>query len=295
MPAGSLESVKTEMGQKTALAPPKLSLVGNGGSENEQVKRPGSRYEVRTITITYKRKRRWPANSTIAHKPMLVDSGSSSDAKSDNCDDYEPPTKSGRPASLKTAKSKRGRPPGSKSAKNKEDGIGSSEPGTDINVVKSFRSFKVIVGGSAIDDKQLPTDETRRAYHGLCHDRKSLLHGRLQKNLEPLLAAGVIIETVHIAKGIMASAAPPSREDLTRWKKELESFEMMGMDVGFMRERVNSLLTLLEKADHLHEGYEVAKLERARATKGLRVLESKLSSIKDALKEIDVELQEMAS
>ncbi|XP_044442484.1 B3 domain-containing protein Os01g0234100-like [Triticum aestivum] len=294
MPSCFLKSAKVETGQKTALANPKLTLVHNGRLENEQVKRPSSGYEVRTITMTYKRKRRWPANSTLAHKPMLIDSGSSSDAKSDKGDDYEPPTKSGRPASLKTAKSKRGRPPGSKSAKNKEDGIGSSEPGTDFNVVKSFRSFKVIVGGSAIDDKQLPT-ETRRAYHGLCHDRKSLLHGRLQKNLEPLLAAGVIIETVRIAKGIRASAASPSREDLTRWKKDLESFEMMGMDVGFMRERVNSLLTLLKKADHLHEGYDAAKLERARATEGLRALESKLSSIKNALKEIDVELQEMAS
>lgn len=228
---------------------------------------------------------------------MLIDSGSSSsssDAKSDKGDDYEPPTKSGRPASLKTAKSKRRRPPGSKSDKNKEDGIGSSEPGSDFDVVKSFRSFKVIVGGSAIDDKRLPI-ETRRAYHGLCRDRKSLLHGRMQKPICPLLAAGVIIETVRIAEGIRASTASPSREDLTRWKKALESFEMMGMDVGFMRERVDGLLSLLGTADHLHEGYEAAKLERARATQELRALESKLSSLKDALKEIDVELQEMAA
>lgn len=202
--------------------------------------------------------------------------------------------KRGRPASLKTAKSKRERPPGSKSAKNKEDGIGSSEPGADFDSVKSFRSFKVIVGGSAIDDKQLPI-ETNMAYHGLCGDRKSLLHERMQKPICPLLVAGVIIETVRIAEGIRASATSPSREDLARWKKALESFEIMGMDIGFMRERVNSLLTLLKKADHLHKGYEAAKLERARATKGLRVLESKLSSLKDALTEIDVELQEMAA
>lgn len=46
-------------GEMTAFRHPKLTLVNNGGLENEQVKPPGSRYEVvvqRTIyiTITYK-------------------------------------------------------------------------------------------------------------------------------------------------------------------------------------------------------------------------------------------------
>lgn len=55
--AGSLKPLKTEMGQKTALAHPKLTLLNNNSLENEQVKPPGSQYEVvvqRTISITYK-------------------------------------------------------------------------------------------------------------------------------------------------------------------------------------------------------------------------------------------------
>lgn len=54
---GSLKSAKIETGQKTALAHPKLTLLDNVGLGKEQVKPPGSRFEVvvqRTITITYK-------------------------------------------------------------------------------------------------------------------------------------------------------------------------------------------------------------------------------------------------
>ena len=45
----------------------------------------------------------------------------------------------------------------------------------------------------------------------------------------------MIMETAKIAEGITAAS---SREDLVAWKKILKSFELLGMDVGFLGKRI---------------------------------------------------------
>jgi hypothetical protein len=63
-----------------------------------------------------------------------------------------------------------------------------------------------------------------------------------------------------------------------------------------MRKRVDNLFGLLSASSPtsvVPEGYEKAKLEQACATKQLRYLESRVSILKDALKEIDVKMEVM--
>nr|XP_040247572.1 B3 domain-containing protein Os01g0234100 isoform X1 [Aegilops tauschii subsp. strangulata] len=174
-----------------------------------------------------------------------------------------------------------------------------ADPDPDFDAVKTFRAFKTVVDSSVIDRKLVPDHQLWR-YYKLCGARKAFLHRRLPKHINPTLATGVIAETASIAKGIRSypTTSSSSFEDLAAWKKTLESFELLGMDVSFMRKRVDELLFLLDASpsdDHPSEGYEEAmKLERARATEKVRALESKMASLKDALKEMDMEMEEIA-
>ncbi|KAE8791096.1 B3 domain-containing protein [Hordeum vulgare] len=180
-----------------------------------------------------------------------------------------------------------------------------ADPGPDFNaMMKTFRAFKTAIDSSAVIDRKLVPDRLLRTYYKLCGAKKALLHRRLPENINPTLAAGVIVETASIAEGIR-SYDPTTCEDLAAWKKTLESMELLGMDVGFMRKRVDELLFLLDAArpsldGHAapEEGYkyneEVMKLERGRAADKVRALESKMASLKDALKEMDTEMEEIA-
>ncbi|PNT60547.1 hypothetical protein BRADI_5g01445v3 [Brachypodium distachyon] len=182
-----------------------------------------------------------------------------------------------------------------------DDDIRSPDSDTDFEGVTSFSNFNIVVDGSVINRELFP-DHQRRTYYELCQAQKSFLHKNLLKKINPTLALGVIIETVNIAEGIRASRAS-SHEDFSLWKKILESFEILGMDVTFMRKRVDDLLGLLPSrslgdclvADGEHEGYEEVKLEHKCARKKMRALELKMSSLKNALKEMDAAMEEMES
>jgi S-adenosylmethionine synthetase len=70
----------------------------------------------------------------------------------------------------------------------------------------------------------------------------------------------------------------------------------MARDVALMRKRVDDLfglLSALSPTSVVPKGYKKAKLEQACATKQLRYLKSRVSILKDALKEIDVKMEVM--
>ncbi|KAM3280581.1 hypothetical protein ACQJBY_047408 [Aegilops geniculata] len=102
-------------------------------------------------------------------------------------------------------------------------------------------NFQVVLHGSIID---LP-DALRRRYYKLCCAQKAVLHRNLLET-NHILVEGVIMETSHIAECVMAplhaAAAASSREVLLVWKKTLGSLEGLGMDVAFLRRRVDDLL-----------------------------------------------------
>ncbi|RLN34573.1 hypothetical protein C2845_PM03G28720 [Panicum miliaceum] len=137
----------------------------------------------------------------------------------------------------------------------------------------------------------------RRTYYELCCSQRSLLHKNLLRQLHPTLAAGVILETVSVAEGIRAcKAQSSSREDFLNWKKTLESFELLGMNVAFLLKRVNDLLaTRSRESSAWQEKYKELKLERACAGEKMKVLELQLSNVKDALQKVDAEMEELES
>ncbi|CAN6363348.1 unnamed protein product [Urochloa humidicola] len=107
------------------------------------------------------------------------------------------------------------------------------------------------------------------------------------------------METVSIAEGIRAHFAQISfREDFLVWKKTLESFEPLGMNVAFLLKRVNGLISLAARSresSELQEKNKELKLQRACAGKKMKVLELQLSNAKDVLQKADVEMEELES
>ena len=85
-----------------------------------------------------------------------------------------------------------------------------------------------------------------RAYYGLCHDRKSLLHRCMPKHINQTPTTWVITETSNIAEGIRAMpASSSSHEDLMACKKTLEFFELLSMDINFLHKYIDDLHGLL--------------------------------------------------
>jgi hypothetical protein len=161
----------------------------------------------------------------------------------------------------------------------------------DFAAVKSIADFKIVISNGLL---VLP-DHMRTTYYHLCQARKALLHRNLPKTISPEFTTHMIVGTANIAEGIRASS-PASLGDLAGWKKTLESFEAMGMDVTLMRKRVDDLLGLLGTPSQISvvpKGYEVVRLERARAAKELRGIESRVSTLKDSVKVMDVKMQEI--
>ncbi|KAM3383885.1 hypothetical protein ACQJBY_008502 [Aegilops geniculata] len=177
------------------------------------------------------------------------------------------------------------------------DGIRFSDTAIGFDDVKNLSNFNIIVDGLVIDCK-FP-DHLHKTYYELCCAQESFLHKDLLKQLNLTLAVGVIMETINIAEGIRAcEARASSHEDFVVWKKTLEAFELLGMNVKFLLKRIDGLLSLSARPrDHPaeHEGYKEMKLERARAGAKMKELESMMSSVKDTLKKMDVEMEEMES
>ncbi|KAM0825777.1 hypothetical protein ACQ4PT_069315 [Festuca glaucescens] len=191
------------------------------------------------------------------------------------------------------------------------DGISFSDTYIDFGDVTSFSDFSIIVDSLVIDCK-FP-DHLRKTYYELCCSQKSFLHKNLLKQINLTLTVGVIMETINIAEGIRACKAhASSHEDFVVWKKTLESFELLGMNVPFLIKRIDDLLSLpapsrdlaehgeyiemkLERACAEHGEYIEMKLERACAEEKMKELDSKMSTVKVALKKIDVEMEEMES
>ncbi|XP_051223958.1 B3 domain-containing protein Os01g0234100 isoform X2 [Lolium perenne] len=176
------------------------------------------------------------------------------------------------------------------------DGISFSDTYIDFGDVTSFSDFSIIIDSLVIDCKF--SDHLRKTYYELCCSQKLFLHKNLLKQINLTLAVGVIMETINIAEGIRACKAhASSHEDFVVWKKTLESFELLGMNVAFLIKRIDDLLSLPAPSRDLaeHEEYIEMKLERARAEEKMKELDSKMSAVKVALKKIDVEMEEMES
>lgn len=167
------------------------------------------------------------------------------------------------------------------------DGIRLSDSKVDFKQVRSIEDFSVLVNGLVINS-ELPKFLLTK-YFGLCCSQKSFLHDHLLEGLNCKLAAGIISETINIADAIRVCKISTSQEHLSTWDKTLKAFEVLGMNVGFLRARLEQLVNISLKS----ERYKKARLERAHAEEEVQTLEAKLLEVKEKINSLDAEIENL--
>ncbi|XWS54820.1 hypothetical protein CRYUN_Cryun10bG0122100 [Craigia yunnanensis] len=172
------------------------------------------------------------------------------------------------------------------------EGIRSSpEVNAEYRRLRGTEKFTILVNGLALDSKL--SIRLRKKYYELCCSQKSYLHDNLHKNINSTLAADIITETVNIADAIRASEISTPQADFVVWNNTLSGFELLGMDVGFLRNRMHRLLSLAfeSKTELKSRRYKEAKLERAYAEEEARSLELELLEKKEEMNRLDAEIK----
>ncbi|KAL7603417.1 hypothetical protein Lser_V15G20174 [Lactuca serriola] len=140
------------------------------------------------------------------------------------------------------------------------------EPFTSIEDLKSFDHFHIKVNGQCIDS-ELP-EEVKLGYYKLCIHKKQILHDCIRENIYDKLVVGMIGETVTIAKEIKNCKLTISKEELEAWDNSLKSFEILGMKVGFLREKIRTLVGLVFESEF---GVDVKRyVEAKKEEKGIQ-------------------------
>ncbi|KAL6963996.1 hypothetical protein U1Q18_035002 [Sarracenia purpurea var. burkii] len=146
--------------------------------------------------------------------------------------------------------------------------------------ISDFKNFTIVVNGLTVDSEL--SKRIREKYYDLCCTRKSYLHNGLLKTINSTMAAGIISETTNLADAIRACKISTSQDDFATWEKTLEALEMLGMDVGFLRARLNQLmgLALISAEAPEWKRYEEARGERDRVDEEIGFLERKILKLK---------------
>lgn len=167
------------------------------------------------------------------------------------------------------------------------EGIRFSQSVVDFKDVKSFENFNVVVDGLIIDC-EIP-QHLRVKYFELCCSQKSYLHDQLIDGMNFHLVVGIILETINIADAIRSSK-PTTCENLKVWDNTLKAFEILGMKVGFIRARINKLLTLSSDSE---EALKCKILKKVEAEEELKALEIKSCSVKEVIENSNCEIEAM--
>ncbi|CAN4079650.1 unnamed protein product [Withania somnifera] len=161
---------------------------------------------------------------------------------------------------------------------------GSRSSGLAVNFrdIKSLEEFHILVNGVCIDSEL--SEHIRTKYYELCCSKNAFLHDRLLHGLHCKLVAGMIFEVVNIADMIRACKLTTPRKEFDKWEKSLKSFELLGMNVGFLRTRLRWLLSLAFDSEGASDTkkYLEAKKEWSRAEDEIQNLEVKLEELKQA-------------
>lgn len=159
--------------------------------------------------------------------------------------------------------------------------------------VKTFDEFHIMVNGVCIDS-DVPED-IRRKYYELCCTKDSFLHDRLLPGLCSKLASGMIVETINIVDFIRGCKVTTPKKDLEVWEKSLRSFELLGLNVGFLRSRVHQLLKLAFETEGGSEmrRFREVKEEKKRAIDEIQKLEAKLVELREVSANCDHEIESL--
>ncbi|CAA2934610.1 B3 domain-containing Os01g0234100-like [Olea europaea subsp. europaea] len=171
-------------------------------------------------------------------------------------------------------------------SKNGEDSSGKNTDGVFEGSFVDFQEFHVTVNNVIIDS--MLTEDVRRNYYELCLARSSYLHDLLKSD-NNMLAAGIITETTKIANNIRECKLSTSNDDFAMWDKTLEGFEVLGMDVRFLRSRLSYLVNIASKMRETPrlKRYAEARLERDCREEEIQILKSRLQEIKQAKMKLD--------
>ncbi|CAI0447141.1 unnamed protein product [Linum tenue] len=169
----------------------------------------------------------------------------------------------------------------------------SSEPTAPVDIIDfsgGIKEFSVVVNGTEIDSEL--SDHHRQKYYELCCSQRTFLHGNLLDSINCKLAAEIIIGTVDIAESIRASTLSSSRREYAVWEKNLKGFQLLGMNVRFLCERLEKLMKLaLESEKAVESERREVKLRQERVSEEMESLEVKLKELREARKRIDEEVE----
>ncbi|XP_059642917.1 B3 domain-containing protein Os01g0234100-like [Cornus florida] len=161
--------------------------------------------------------------------------------------------------------------------------------------IKNFEDFKITVNRLHINS-ELP-EHIWTKYYELCCSNNSFLHANLFQGLNSTLVTGFIIETVNISDAIRGCKLTTSLDEFANWEKTLKSFELVGMDVGFLRARLRRLKTLAFESEGALKAkrYLEAKTQRVEAENRIRDLKAELVQLKEVSEKIDADIETLES
>ncbi|KAM5549240.1 B3 domain-containing protein Os01g0234100-like [Rosa sericea] len=168
--------------------------------------------------------------------------------------------------------------------------VGLPIPATDFGDVENTEDFTILVNGVSINS--CLSGEIRNRYYDLCCSQRSFLHNHLLESINGKLAAEIITETINIANAIRACRLSTPHGAYVLWEKTLDAFEILGMNVGFLRARLKRLLSLSFRTKQaLIRKSKEAKLEQARAKDKVITLESKYWKWKERMVSADAKVE----
>ncbi|KAK9109170.1 hypothetical protein Sjap_017230 [Stephania japonica] len=119
------------------------------------------------------------------------------------------------------------------------------------DIITDQSKFTVIVNGLNIDS-QLP-DDTRLKYCKFYCSENGFLHNKLIEGMNRKLVAGMISGTVDIADAIEVSKFRLSIHEFDSINAHLGAFELMGMEVAFLREQLQQAVVGTTKESKVME------------------------------------------
>ncbi|KAI4330289.1 hypothetical protein MLD38_028589 [Melastoma candidum] len=164
-------------------------------------------------------------------------------------------------------------------------------PDIHFGTVKSFEDFHILIDEIVLD-MEFP-DDVRTSYYRLCCSQASFLHQKLVKGISRKLIVGAIFEIVRIADAIQACKIMTTQDEYENWERTLKALEVLGMNVGFLCERLKRLASLAFGTGLSPEAkkYIEAKRRRASAEDEIRNLRDKLSELKEEGDKIEAEIE----
>lgn len=218
------------------------------------------------------------------------------DVKAHEVAEREQP-KSPSPSYNRRKKKKKLREQTSEQTQNQSEEVGSEvlkvfKPATlDVQFegIGSLEEFKILANGKVMDS-ELPED-IRRKYYDLCRSQKAFLHVNIVEGINDQLVASSITETVSVAEAIRSCTRGTAR--VTAWDRTLKALEMLGMNVGFLRDRVKRLMCIEFDYENAEQRYREAEGERAHAEEEIRRMEERLKEMKEGNEKLVAEFESL--